>query len=76
MAHHNKVMQSVNAPDGVTCVDVFLRADGTFGFEEFRRDPEDPRGWYPIGHHGAQVFASQETATAEAMRRIAWLGMV
>jgi len=26
------------------CVDVFARPDGTFGFEEFRRDPED-MGW-------------------------------
>ncbi|HEY2564091.1 MAG TPA: hypothetical protein VGI44_10300, partial [Acidimicrobiales bacterium] len=29
------------------CVDIFSRPDGTFGFEEFRRDPEDMGGMDP-----------------------------
>lgn len=73
MAHQNKVMQSINTSDGVVCVDVFRRPDGSFGFEEFRRDPEDPRGWYTIGHHGNRVFANEQEAKAEAGRSIGWL---
>ena len=72
MAHRNKVMQSINAPDGSLCVDIFLRPDGSFGFDEFRRDPEDPRGWYNIGHYNKKVFKTQSDATAEAERTVAW----
>jgi len=32
------------------CVDIFSRPNGTFGFEEFRRDPEDMGAWTPIGY--------------------------
>ena len=58
MAHVNKVIRSINAEGAPLCVDVFRRPDGSFGFEEFRRDPEDGRGWYPVGHHGHRVFDS------------------
>lgn len=73
MAHKNKVMQSINAPDGITCVDLFRRPDGSYGFDHFRRDPEDPRGWYSIGHHAGNVYASQAEAHAEALQRVPWL---
>ena len=66
-------MQSINAADGSLCVDVFLRPDGSFGFDEFRRDPEDPRGWYSIGHYGDEVFATADDAKAAANRNVAWL---
>lgn len=72
MAHKNKVIQSINAPDGFVCVDVFCRSDGSFGFDEFRRDPEDNRGWYSIGHHGSLKFATQEEARAKAKETINW----
>jgi hypothetical protein len=73
VAHRNKVMQSIDAPGGGLCVDVFCRPDGSFGFDEFRRDPEDPRGWFSVGHHGDRVFASAEAARAAADRTIPWL---
>ena len=46
MAHENKVMKSINAHDSSICVDIFRRPDGTFGFEEYRRDLEDAMGWF------------------------------
>lgn len=76
MAHRNKVMQSINAPDGSLCVDIFQRPDGSFGFDEFRRDPEDPNGWYSIGHYGATVFKTQQDAEAEAERVVVWLSQL
>jgi hypothetical protein len=73
MAHINKVMRSINRPDGQVCVDIFVRPDGTYGFDECRRDPEDPRGWYPIGHHAGEIFATQDAALAIARTRVLWL---
>jgi hypothetical protein len=37
----NRVLASLENLYGDRCVDVYVRADGSFGFEEFRRDPED-----------------------------------
>lgn len=76
MAHVNKVLRSVNAPGETLCVDLFLRPDGSFGFEEFRRDPEDGRGWYPVGHFSGAVFASQQAAWDAARGQVAWLADV
>lgn len=72
MAHTNKVIHSVNLDGDFVCVDIFQRPDRTFGFDEFRRDPEDGRGWYSIGHYGSQVFADAETAILEARNSIGW----
>jgi len=55
------------------CVDIFLRPDGTYGFDEFRRDPEDTTGWYSIGHFGDQVFTDAETALSKAKNCVNWL---
>ncbi len=73
MAHTNKVIHSINLPGDNVCVDVFLRPDSTYGFDEFRRDPEDNRGWYSIGHYGAEVFDTADAALAEAKARVGWL---
>ena len=76
MAHSNKVIRSINAEGGAVCVDLFLRPDGSFGFEEFRRDPEDTRGWYVIGHHGARRFESFDAALATARIDVVWLAAI
>jgi len=34
----NLVLRSIESDLGNLCVDIFLRPDGTYGFEEFRRD--------------------------------------
>lgn len=73
MAHINKVLRSINRDDGQVCVDIFVRPDGTYGFDEYRRDPEDPRGWYSIGHHADEIFVTQDAAFASARSRIQWL---
>jgi hypothetical protein len=52
---------------------VFQRIDGTFGFEEYRRDPEDGRGWFAIGWFGEQQFSTSSDALIEARKRILWL---
>ncbi len=73
MAHKNKVMRSVNSPDGVHCVDIFVRPDGSFGFEAFRRDVEDGRGWFPVGFFGALQFDHEAEAWQTALLKVPWL---
>ena len=73
MAHENKVIRSINLSGGHICVDIFRRPDGGFGFDEYRRDPEDGRGWFSIGHHGGDRFDNYEAALTAARSRIAWL---
>src|ERR1700682_6848764 len=60
MAH--KVLVSLESPYGDYCVDIFMRADGTFGFEECRRDPEDGGGWYSLHRYSSQVFDAEKDA--------------
>lgn len=74
MAHKNKVMRSINMSGEHICVDIFCRPDGTFGFDEFRRDPEDPSGWFSIGHYGDTIFDSAEAALIAAKKAVHWLG--
>lgn len=74
MAHINKVVRSINLYGETICVDVFARPDGTFGFDEFRRDPEDGRGWYSIGHHGTATFESFDATLEAAKAAVSWLG--
>ena len=72
MAHTHTVLYSINHDGDTICVDVFRRPDGTFGFEEFRRDPEDGRGWFAIGHYGHETFSSVEAALAAATAHVGW----
>jgi hypothetical protein len=66
----------METPDGGRCVDIFTRPDGTFGFEEFRRDIEDALGWFPIGCHSGQVFPSTDAALEQALKSVPWLADV
>ncbi len=76
MAHTNKVTRSIETQDGGRCIDLFRRPGGSFGFEEYRRDPEDASGWFAIGFHGEATFPTEAAALAEARRRVAWLALV
>lgn len=55
------------------CVDLFRRPDGSFGFEEFRRDVEDAGLWTPVSYFSGAVYASGEAALAAAVRSVLWL---
>lgn len=72
MSRKVKVVRSIQNPSGDRCVDLFERADGNFGFEECRRDPEDPRGWYPIRDAG-DAFETADAALEAARHAVPWL---
>jgi hypothetical protein len=67
------VTESVENPQHDRCVDIFARPDGSFGFEEFRRDPEDAGAWTPVSYFSGLRYASQAEAMAEATRQVPWL---
>ncbi len=69
----NLVLASIETEDGGRCVDLFRRPDETYGFEEYRRDSEDGRGWFMIGGYGSAVYTSEAEARANAVKVIPWL---
>ena len=69
------VMESIENPQHDRCVDVFRRPDGSFGFEEFRRDAEDAGAWTPVSYFSGLCYASKAEALAEAARGVAWLAL-
>ena len=70
------VLASPSTPSVDRCVDIFARPDGTFGFEEFRRDPEDMGAWTPVAYYSERVFATGDEAIAAARQSVVWLADV
>ncbi|MDB0052642.1 hypothetical protein N9F04_02765 [Ascidiaceihabitans sp.] len=73
MVYTNKVIRSVNLDGETICVDIFLRPEGTYGFDQFRRDPDDGRGWYSTGHHGEASLVTFDEVLAKAKTKVSWL---
>jgi hypothetical protein len=67
------VLQSLETDDGLRCVDLFRRPDGTFGYEEFRRDPEDCGVWTPVSFASGLSYPSLENARSAAAAAVKWL---
>ena len=68
------VLRSHQIPGADRCVDVFARPHGTFGFEEFRQDPEDMGAWTPISYFSGHEYPSEDAAVDAARHAVAWLG--
>ena len=73
MGRDKTVMRSIEAPGGQVCVDLFRRADGSWGFEEYRRDPEDGRGWHRAGFFSDRRFGDEAAALDAARTGVGWL---
>lgn len=67
------VYVSVETQEHDRCVDFFARPDGTYGFETFRRDPEDGGAWTPLSYHSAAAFPSAADAVRAAEAAVPWL---
>ena len=68
------VFDSIENAEHDRCVDLFRRPDGSFGFEEFRRDVEDAGAWTPVAYYSRAAYASNEAALDAAIARVVWLG--
>jgi len=67
------VFASIENPQHDRCVDLFRRPDGSYGFEEFRRDPEDVGEWTPVRYYSGASQASALDAFDAAVRAVVWL---
>lgn len=67
-----RVLASHENPERDRCVDVFTRQDGTFGFEEFRKDPEDMGAWTPVAYYSGTEYTTIEEALRAARRTVSW----
>ncbi len=70
------VLASHQVADASRCVDIFSRPDGSFGFEEFRRDPEDLGVWTPVSYFSGREFPTEMSAVEAARQSIPWLAML
>jgi hypothetical protein len=68
-----RVLASPSTPGVDRCVDIFARPDGTFGFEEFRRDPEDMGQWTPVAYYSVREFTTEAEALEAARTAVSWL---
>ena len=68
------VTRSINNDEGLLCVDIFRREDNTYGFEEYRKDPEVNEGWFKIGFFEEVTrFDTENDAFNGACKTICWL---
>lgn len=68
------VLSSIENDQHDRCVDLFRRPDGSFGFEEFRRDVEDAGAWTPVAYYSRAAYASNEATLDAAVARVVWFG--
>lgn len=69
------VLDSIENPEHDRCVDLFRRPDGSFGFEEFRRDVEDAGAWTPVRYYASAAYPSKDAALGAALATVAWLAL-
>jgi hypothetical protein len=67
------VFVSVENLEHDRCVDFFSRPDGSYGFEEFRRDIEDAGQWTPVASYSSVAYAASAQALGTAERCVPWL---
>lgn len=70
------MLVSHQTPEGDRCVDVFWRPDDSFGFEEFRKDPEDMGVWTPVSYFSSRTFMTEEEARTAARHAVPWLDLL
>ena len=68
-----KVLASFEDAHRSHCVDIFVRVNGTFGFEEFRAEVDGGGAWQSLGRYARLSFASGAQALREAQLRVGWL---
>jgi hypothetical protein len=69
------VFDSIENFEGNRCVDLFLRPDGSYGFEEFRRDPEDAGSWTPMQFRSGTRYACKGDVLAAAKKTVPWFSL-
>ena len=66
------VINSINNDNNSLCIDFFIRNNKTFGYQEYRKDPENISEWYTIGNYDYKVFLNKDDAYHDAKKTIVW----
>ena len=66
------VIRSVNDGTSQRCVDFLRHGDGSFGFRECRRDPEDAHGWRHLSGIDGARFVTLTDAEYAAAAAVCW----
>ena len=67
------VINSINNDNNNLYIDFFIRNNNTFGYQEYRKDPENISGWYRIGNFDHKIFLSEDDAYEDAKNTVVWL---
>jgi hypothetical protein len=67
-----RVVNSFDNDEKNRCVDIVQDLDGNFGFQEFRREPEDISGWFLIRDSLPIHFSSEAEAIKGAQKGVKW----
>ena len=70
------VFASIENDEHDRCIDMFRRPDGSFGFEEFRRDVEDAGDWTPTAYYSALNYDTADLAYSAAEKSVDWFRQV
>jgi hypothetical protein len=68
-----KVIESIEADDGMRCVDLLLRLDGSLAYKEFRKDVEDGGRWQLVNDFSHRAYESRSSLLQDALRSVPWL---
>lgn len=68
----DEVVKTINDPRGGRRVEIYRRANGTFGFEEWKYGV-DEKAWFPVGRYSYAIIDTLERAEQEARSRVDWL---
>jgi hypothetical protein len=67
------VVATLHNRDADRCVKIIRQPNGTFGFQEFRREPEDAGRWSLVSDTPAANLATREQALDAACGQVDWL---
>ena len=67
------VIDTLHNRDADRCVKIIRQPDGGFGFQEFRRDPEDAGRWTLVSETPTGHLATKAQALEAAWAGVAWL---
>jgi hypothetical protein len=74
MRSASDVIATLHNDDANRAVKIIRQPDGTFGFNEYRRDPEDAGGWTLVAESSGATLTTERQALAAARASIAWFG--
>ncbi len=67
------VVSSLEDGEGLRCVAIIQRDDGTYTFKEFRKDPAGAGRWYLVHDYSNIGAATREETIKKAAEVVAWL---